>query len=118
MPDIPPPIPTTLIEWSRSETYRDQLNAALRQPFMVGAVAVLRQMNSPKALPTSDIGAGALCHQFHAGWEACLRALQDLPGFNENAFTKVQKATELEQSGPWKWAATSRTQSASLTREA
>jgi hypothetical protein len=101
-----------------SGAFRDQLNSALRQPFMVGAVAVLRQMNSPKALPTPDISAGALCHQFHAGWEACLRALQDLPGFNENAFTKVQKAAELEQNGPWKWAAASRAQPTPGPREA
>lgn len=111
MLDTPPPIPTSLIDWSRSEAYRDQLNSALRQPFMVGAIAVLRQMNAPKALPTPDVNAGALCHQFHAGWEACLRALQDLPGFNETAFTKVQKAAELEQAGPWKWASPPRPQS-------
>jgi len=108
MPDTQPPIPTTLIEWSRSETYREILSNALRQPFMVGAIAVLRQMNAPKALPSADVNAGALCHQFHAGWEACLRALQDLPGFNEGAFSKVQKAAELEQVGPWKWASASR----------
>ena len=105
MPETPPPpLPTTLIEWSKTESYRDTLGSALRQPFMVGAIAVLRQMNAPKPVTSSDLGAGALCHQFHAGWEACLRALQDLPGFNEGAFSKVQKAAELEQSGPWKWA--------------
>jgi hypothetical protein len=101
------PIPTTLTEWSRSDSYRDLLGTALRQPFMVGAFAVLRYMNAPKSLTTSDPSAGALCHQYHAGWEACLRALQDLPGFNEGAFSRIQKASELEQTGPWKWAADS-----------
>lgn len=72
---------------------------------MVGAFAVLRQMNAPKSLPSSDLGAGALCHQFHAGWEACLRALRDLPEVSENSFNKFKKAASLEQSGPWNWTA-------------
>lgn len=101
MPDTPPPIPTTLAEWSKSESYQQQLGAALRSPYMVGAFAVLRQMNAPKTLPSSDLGAGALCHQFHAGWEACLRALRDLPTTNELALNKLKKAAELEQKGAW-----------------
>jgi len=103
MSDTPPPIPTTLAEWSKSESYRTQLGTALRQPYMVGVFAVLRQMNAPKMLQSSDLGAGALCHQYHAGWEACLRALRDLPGFSEDSLGKVQKAATLEQSGAWKW---------------
>lgn len=68
---------------------------------MVGALAVLREMNAPKALTSSDLGAGAMCHQYHAGWEACLRALRGLPATNEAAFSKIKKSAILEQAGPW-----------------
>lgn len=104
MPDTAPPTPTTLAEWSKSETYRFQLESALRQPYMVGAFAVLRQMNAPKPLPSSDLGAGALCHQFHAGWEACLKALRNLPSVDEASMSRARKAGEIESLGAWSWA--------------
>jgi hypothetical protein len=105
MPEKPaPPTPTTLVEWAKTDVFRRQLDAALRDQFMIGALAVLRHMNSPKALASADLAAGALCHQFHAGWEACLRALSDLPTFDESSFTKMKRAAELEQLGAWKWA--------------
>lgn len=104
MSDTTPPTPTTLVEWSRSEIYRDQLSSALRQPYMASTIAVLRQMNAPRAAETSDLNAVALCHQFHAGWEACLKALQGLPALDSSAFSKADKAGRLEAGGPWKWA--------------
>ena len=101
-----PQVPTTLIEWTKAPTFREQLSTAVRQPFMVGAVAVLRNMNAPKALASPDLAAGALCHQYHAGWEACIKALLSLPGFDDTALSRMQKAATLEAVGPWSYAGT------------
>ena len=96
-----PPSPTSLEEWTRLPSYREAVRAALKEPHFVGAFAVLRSMNAPRATTSSDLNAIALCHQFHAGWEACLKALKSLADFDEAVADKLKKAAVLEAAGPW-----------------